>query len=292
MEGLEADNFSCFNYSGDVSNDASTPTRTYTPDDLTAFGETSCVIATTGDLEPSQGQPSLSTPATTWNYQSSAQPSGQALLPLLPQPNFDWSTTYSMDEAARANEQPHAGSFIPIDGAPEPLERIGQTGHGTLPPNPSAVERHEDNQNLQQRCPHSSCTNKRFRDKGNLDRHMREVHSSQTFFCPVVSCQRNKRGFNRRYNLLDHQKRRHRQNIPGISEGRLNGDQIFQEKDDASESTLDGSAKSRRARQNEGTTNEEGLRVKLESLRATRAELDEDIEALEKALSIIGNDYS
>ncbi|RSL43776.1 hypothetical protein CEP54_014945 [Fusarium duplospermum] len=303
MAGREADKFSYFNYlSRDVSNDSSTlgwPSSweypaLVTPDNLTAFGNTSCDIATTRDLERSQGQQ----PATNseqvplpWNYESSAQYSGQGLLPLFPQQNCYWSTTYSMDEAVRTNEQPNAGSLIPIDGASELLE---QTGNGTIPPNPSALERQEDNHNLQQRCPHSSCTNKSFRDKGTLDRHMREVHSSQTFFCPVVSCRRNKRGFNRRYNLLDHQKRRHGQNIPGISEGRLqhiHGDQTFREEDDASEPTLDGSAKSLRLLQNEGTTNEEGLWVKLESLRVMREEIDEDIKALEKALSIISNEH-
>ncbi|RSL92103.1 hypothetical protein CEP52_013996 [Fusarium oligoseptatum] len=190
-----------------------------------------------------------------------------------------------MDEATLASEQPNARSFIPIDGAPEPLERTIQAGDGTLRPNPPALERQEENQNTQQRCLHSSCTNKSFRDKGSLDRHMREVHSSQAFFCPIVSCRRHKRGFNRRYNLLDHQKRRHGQNV----EGRF---RTFREEDDTSEPSLDGPAKSLGIRQNEDTTNEEGLLAKLESLRAMRAEIDGDIKALEKALSIISNDYS
>ncbi|RSM14108.1 hypothetical protein CDV31_005570 [Fusarium ambrosium] len=303
MEGIEADDFSYFNYSGDVSNDESTLVRTWwpssqehfaldIPDSLTAFDNTNCAIATAGNLEPSQGQSSLSTPATNseqapiaWNYQSSAQSSGQDLFSLLPQQNFTWSTTYSMDEVALATEQRNAGSFIPINAAPETLQRIVQADDGTLPPNSLTLGRHEENQNTQQRCLHSSCTKKSFRDKGSLDRHMREVHSSQTFFCPIVSCRRHKRGFNRRYNLLDHQKRRHGQNV----EGRF---QTFREEDDTSEPSLDGPVKSLGIRQNEDTTNEDGLRVKLKSLRAIRAEIDGDIKALEKALSIISNDYS
>ncbi|RMJ06633.1 hypothetical protein BHE90_009941 [Fusarium euwallaceae] len=309
MEGLEADDFSYFNHSGDVSNDATALASIWwpssrehfpldIPDTLTAFDNTDCAIETTGGLEPSQGQPSLFTPTTyseqgpiAWNYQSSAQSSGQVLLSLLPQHNYDWSTTYSMNEAAPANERPNAGSFIPINGAPEPLERIVQAGDGTLPLNPSALERHEDNQNIQQRCLHSSCTNKSFRDKGSLDRHMREVHSSQTFFCPIVSCRRNKRGFNRRYNLLDHQKRRHGQNVEGRLK-HMQGGQTFREEDDTSEPTLDAPVKSLGIRLNDDATNEEGLRAKLKSLRAMRAEIDGDIKALEKALSIISNDYS
>lgn len=76
----------------------------------------------------------------------------------------------------------------------------------------------------------------------------------------------------------------------------MHGDQTLREEDDTSEQTMDDSAKSPRVRQNEGTTNEESLLAKLESLRAMRAEivdeLDEDIQALEKALRIIRNDYS
>lgn len=56
-----------------------------------------------------------------------------------PQQNHDWSTNYSMDEEARANEKLNAGSFIPINGAPEPLENMGHTGDGASPSNPSAL---------------------------------------------------------------------------------------------------------------------------------------------------------
>jgi hypothetical protein len=42
--------------------------------------------------------------------------------------------------------------------------------------------------------------------KGSLQLHEREVHGAKAFICPITSCKRNKLGFPRKYNLLDHQK--------------------------------------------------------------------------------------
>lgn len=125
---------------------------------------------------------------------------------------------------------------------------------------------------------------------------MREVHSSLTFICPVVSCPRNKRGFNRKYNLLDHQKRRHKREVSrsihgsGVWEERpehVDRGQTFRYGDNSSESNPDDAAQSLITSENEGVC----LWSKLESLKATRAEIDKDINLLERALNIISDMY-
>jgi hypothetical protein len=59
------------------------------------------------------------------------------------------------------------------------------------------------------KCTISSCTVKDFSNLGDLRRHRREVHSSPSFICPVVTCNRHRRGFGRRDNLTQHLKRTH-----------------------------------------------------------------------------------
>jgi hypothetical protein len=70
--------------------------------------------------------------------------------------------------------------------------------------------KHRDRHTRPYPCTHSSCNGKGFGDKGTLARHQREVHGSQTYTCPVLSCPRNKQGFSRKYNLWEHKRRRHR----------------------------------------------------------------------------------
>jgi hypothetical protein len=69
--------------------------------------------------------------------------------------------------------------------------------------------KHEDKHTRPYSCTHSSCPNKNFSDKGSLGRHIREVHAVPIYKCPVTSCPRNKNGFNRKYNLWEHKRRRH-----------------------------------------------------------------------------------
>ena len=59
------------------------------------------------------------------------------------------------------------------------------------------------------KCTISGCTVKDFSNLGDLRRHRREVHSSPSFNCPVVTCNRHRRGFGRRDNLTQHLKRTH-----------------------------------------------------------------------------------
>jgi hypothetical protein len=65
-------------------------------------------------------------------------------------------------------------------------------------------------------CQVPNCKHTRFGDKSGLDRHNREVHGSQTHFCPITSCKRHVRGFPRKYNLFEHQKRCHSSQSPNF----------------------------------------------------------------------------
>lgn len=62
----------------------------------------------------------------------------------------------------------------------------------------------------------SACQVRPFSDKASLQRHRREVHQlddndqpSHDYRCPEKDCPRNRRGFPRKYNMLQHYKRKH-----------------------------------------------------------------------------------
>jgi hypothetical protein len=105
-------------------------------------------------------------------------------------------------------------------------------------------------------------------DRGSLNRHEREVHGSPAYLCPIASCNRHTKGFNRKYNLFEHQKRCH------------------------PHQSLDASTTGARSREDSTTTNRGSLREKLEKLRLLRAELDSDINALERAVELLGDPFS
>ena len=67
--------------------------------------------------------------------------------------------------------------------------------------------KHQEKHSKPYICQIPNCKHLRFRDKGGLDRHKREVHGSQTYSYPNVSCKRYTKGFPRKYNLFKHQKR-------------------------------------------------------------------------------------
>ena len=65
-------------------------------------------------------------------------------------------------------------------------------------------------------CSETGCKVKPFGDKGGLQRHRSELHNidddgkrSKKFTCPETSCKRNRRGFARRSNMLEHHRRVH-----------------------------------------------------------------------------------
>lgn len=77
--------------------------------------------------------------------------------------------------------------------------------------------KHESKHGKPYICHIPNCKHTRFGDKGGLDRHNREVHGSQTYYCPITSCKRHIRGFPRKYNLFEHQKRCHTQQSPNLA---------------------------------------------------------------------------
>ncbi|KAH8686529.1 hypothetical protein BGZ61DRAFT_479634 [Ilyonectria robusta] len=281
MEGLWTDNFendsNNFNYSGDVSNNEPTLAET---------------AASNSDLEQLWAQASMSLMAAdservpqAGNHQFLAEPSEETPLPQLSQETDFRSTIHGIGDIPPGDGQVNAEGLFTIDKEPELLDHTVQSGNERSP---------KDKHTPIYSCLYLSCCNKSFGDKGGLDRHMREVHSSLTFICPVVSCPRNKRGFNKKYNLLDHQKRRHKREISrslhgsGVSEEQpehLDGGQTFRYGDNTSESNPDDAAHALIPSENEGVC----LRSKLKSLRATRAEIDKDIKLLERALNIISD---
>lgn len=80
----------------------------------------------------------------------------------------------------------------------------------------SDLKKHLDRHNRPYRCDKPDCEAPAFGDIGGLFRHQREVHKIRDgdrpiveHFCPDPSCDRNSRGFPRRWNLLEHQRRIH-----------------------------------------------------------------------------------
>jgi hypothetical protein len=162
--------------------------------------------------------------------------------------------------------------------------------------------RHEDKHVRPYICKHPSCNHKSFGDKGGLDRHQREVHSSEAYTCPVLSCPRSKKGFNRPYNLLQHQKRKHRlqpssflrvrpDTLEQLS-GSEDGSQTLHCKDDIIESIEDDVEGTAPAPGGCNAVGETSLRSKLRDLQVLRArvveDIDEDIMSLRRALHIMG----
>ena len=79
-----------------------------------------------------------------------------------------------------------------------------------------------DRHNRPYKCDRAGCEASAFGDAGGLFRHQREVHRTREgdrpvteYFCQDVSCERHKRGFPRRWNLMEHRRRVH-----GVDKGR------------------------------------------------------------------------
>ncbi|KAH0553433.1 hypothetical protein GP486_006496, partial [Trichoglossum hirsutum] len=79
-----------------------------------------------------------------------------------------------------------------------------------------AVPKHMDKHKRPHKCDYPGCTTPPFGDKSTLIRHRREVHDSRNdgrsageYCCPAPSCERQYRGFARRWNLLEHWRRMH-----------------------------------------------------------------------------------
>ncbi|KAE9373000.1 hypothetical protein N431DRAFT_337096 [Stipitochalara longipes BDJ] len=155
-----------------------------------------------------------------------------------------------------------------------------------------ALRKHEDKHNRPYVCTVLGCKHPRFGDKGGLDRHAREVHGNATHYCPIPSCKRHTRGFPRKYNLFEHQKRCHPGQSPSTTSALVCtshtqvmkvGEEIYtSDEEDGEVSTL-------------GTMHTEGvarggneiLYEKLRRLKKERAEIDRNIRAVERVLDLI-----
>jgi hypothetical protein len=175
------------------------------------------------------------------------------------------------------------------------LSQFTKTSFCSHPP-----RRHQDKHTRPYICHQQPCANKSFGDKAGLQRHEREVHSSKTdaHTCPFPSCKRNKRGFHRRYNLLEHQKRAHGLQ-PDASPTAVNNSDGFLEREnshgfqgeigrESGGSDIPERALSGIIQGNGNTGTEQDLIAKLHRLEDIRAEIDEDITSLKRVLSIMG----
>ena len=126
-------------------------------------------------------------------------------------------------------------------------------------------------------CQVTNCKHTRFGDKGGLDRHNREVHGSQAYYCPWNSCNRHIRGFARESNLFQHQQRCHPAQPSILGQQNHTSDNMKGQQE-----SYEGGSSSKMA-----TWDGERLREKLESLFKRRAEIDVDIEAVKRSLDLL-----
>lgn len=162
--------------------------------------------------------------------------------------------------------------------------------------------RHQDKHIRPYVCAHPLCSRKSFGDKGGFERYQRELHSSQSFNCPITSCPRSRRGFSRKYNLLEQQKRKHKLRHSRLLRARSNTIDLVSTSDDSAQTLEYGhhiadfekeTAEVATLDLNGGsTTAETSLRAKLRELQILHAQMvadiDEDIVALQKALPVFG----
>jgi hypothetical protein len=144
-------------------------------------------------------------------------------------------------------------------------------------------------------CKEPQCNNRDFGDKGSLRRHEKEVHlmySPKLYLCPVRSCKRHQKGFPRKYNLFEHQKRCHQQPTTALlapfQTHRESSEDVQDSGSDGAGDEMSKETTMTDCSPSNPTTGEE-LRVKLQKFRDVRKELDADILTLERALGIIGD---
>ncbi|KAN0099015.1 hypothetical protein V8E51_014678 [Hyaloscypha variabilis] len=148
----------------------------------------------------------------------------------------------------------------------------------------SALRKHQDKHSKPYTCLVLACRHPQFGDKGGLDRHAREVHGSKAYCCPITTCKRHTRGFPRKYNLFEHQKRCHPGQSLGTTTAAVSGVEGFQKAQDGEEE-----ASSPESVDIAKLAGVETRRVheKLRALLAKRVELDKDIEALRRTVDIL-----
>ncbi|KAH6699004.1 hypothetical protein BKA61DRAFT_583041 [Leptodontidium sp. MPI-SDFR-AT-0119] len=153
------------------------------------------------------------------------------------------------------------------DSAPSPNSTAQGTPLTLSTPTSKRNKRQSDGQNPT--CNEAPCNNLSFSDQACLSRHLREKHGSEKYYCPVSTCKRHRKGFPRRWNLLDHNKRCHPDQFSLL-------DEVLEE----------GSP----ARGGDGLRGENRLWARINELKEFRDEIDQEIKALERAEKIM-NDY-
>jgi hypothetical protein len=145
-------------------------------------------------------------------------------------------------------------------------------------------------------CMEPACRSLTFPAKGGLKRHRQSVHGERLFKCPIASCTRHKKGFARRDNLVEHQKRVHPSEtfrddgfsfgsstpIPGMDDDWPSSD-VSQQRDENQCGIAEPQLK---------VAGLEGvdiyvLQAKLQELEAERARLDDDIMAVKRTLQLV-----
>ncbi|KAE8447940.1 hypothetical protein EG329_010012 [Mollisiaceae sp. DMI_Dod_QoI] len=157
----------------------------------------------------------------------------------------------------------------------------------------SSLEKHIEKKHTKPyHCNVLNCKHPQFGDKAGLDRHNREVHSSQSFPCPIVSCKRHTKPFHRRYNVFDHLKRCHPQTNRTRAVLLPTPTMVHRQGSKDRSRIVDEPASPESAISGEGVevrTQSQLVRQRLDELRATRAVLDDDIQALERTVEIMEN---
>ncbi|KAH6718122.1 hypothetical protein BKA61DRAFT_599055 [Leptodontidium sp. MPI-SDFR-AT-0119] len=182
---------------------------------------------------------------------------------------------------------------VPIDSEntassrPEPRCSVPECSQDSEFPSESALRKHEAKHSKPYICQVPNCKHPRFGDKGGLDRHNREVHGPQTHCCPITSCKRHVRGFPRKYNLFEHQKRCHFSQSPNLAPS-----SILRQQNHTSDN-MKGQQESYEGGSSSKIVTKVGERVreKLENLYKMQAEIEVDIDALRRSLDLLGEDF-
>ncbi|KAL5325693.1 hypothetical protein ACEPPN_006823 [Leptodophora sp. 'Broadleaf-Isolate-01'] len=182
---------------------------------------------------------------------------------------------------------------VPIDSEntassrPEPRCSVPECSQDSEFPSESALRKHEAKHSKPYICQVPNCKHPRFGDKGGLDRHNREVHGPQTHCCPITSYKRHVRGFPRKYNLFEHQKRCHFSQSPNLAPS-----SILRQQNHTSDN-MKGQQESYEGGSSSKIVTKVGERVreKLENLYKMQAEIEVDIDALRRSLDLLGEDF-
>jgi hypothetical protein len=144
-------------------------------------------------------------------------------------------------------------------------------------------------------CSHKSCNRKNFSNKSGLERHKREVHSSQNFICPIRSCDRSKKGFHRRHNLREHQKRVHGFRSSNSPQAPSINSEEFSESEESNSSPpyeIEAKGASQDIKVTDAmSATRKDCKIKLQDLRARREKLDGDIKFMEGVMSMMGGEH-